>query len=265
MARTDTLGNFLTDIADAIREKNGTTDTIYAASFDEEIKNLPTGGGDEELATSYLSSIDDTLGQNTTKLPNGITSIGDYAFYGRSNLALTSLPNSITSIGDYAFDSCGNLALTSLPSNLLKIGQRAFSYCSNLAVTNLPDTLITLSDYAFQSCFKLKITSIPAGVIEIPSYCFRYCNSLTEITMHGNITVINNYAFQSCNTLAKIVFPNVTGVPTLSNVNAFNYTPIETGTGYIYVPDSLVDSFKSATNWSTYADQIKPLSELEEE
>ena len=264
MARTDTLGNFLTDIADAIREKNGTTDTIYAASFDEEIKNLPTGGGDEELATSYLSSIDDTLGQNTTKLPNGITSIGDYAFYGRSNLALTSLPNSITSIDDYAFDSCGNLALTSLPSNLLKIGQRAFGYCSNLALTSLPDTLTTLSYYAFQSCSKLNIKSIPAGVTEIPSYCFRNCSSLTEITMHGNVITIEQ-AFPNCSNLAKIVMPNVTSVPTLSTASAFSNTPIASGTGYIYVPDSLVDSFKSATNWSTYADQIKPLSELEEE
>ena len=50
---------------------------------------------------------------------------------------------------------------------------------------------------------------------------------------------------------------------TLANTNAFTNTPIESGTGYIYVLDELVDSYKSATNWSTYAEQIKPISELE--
>lgn len=46
MARTDNLTNYLTDVADAIREKKGTTDVIPANTFDEEIKNLPSGGGD---------------------------------------------------------------------------------------------------------------------------------------------------------------------------------------------------------------------------
>ena len=45
----------------------------------------------------------------------------------------------------------------------------------------------------------------------------------------------------------------------------FYNTAIENGTGYIYVPDSLVDSYKTATNWSTYASQIKPISELPQE
>ncbi len=56
--------------------------------------------------------------------------------------------------------------------------------------------------------------------------------------------------------------PNITAVPTLSNSNAFANTPIAQGTGYIYVPDNLVASFKTATNWSTYASQIKGVSEL---
>ena len=58
--------------------------------------------------------------------------------------------------------------------------------------------------------------------------------------------------------------PNITAVPKLRNINAFKNTPIEKGTGYIYVPDNLVDSFKIAENWSTYADQIKSINEMEE-
>ena len=48
MARTDTLGHFLTDVADAIREKKGSSDTIQASDFDTEITNLPSGGGGNE-------------------------------------------------------------------------------------------------------------------------------------------------------------------------------------------------------------------------
>lgn len=63
---------------------------------------------------------------------------------------------------------------------------------------------------------------------------------------------------------------------TLGNANAFSncyhilgtvnatYNPEGLKDGYIYVPDALVDSYKAATNWSTYASQIRPLSEYVE-
>ena len=49
----------------------------------------------------------------------------------------------------------------------------------------------------------------------------------------------------------------ITEVPTLANTNAFQGTPIESGTGYIYVPDSMVSSAQSESNWSVFATQIK--------
>ena len=61
--------------------------------------------------------------------------------------------------------------------------------------------------------------------------------------------------------LTTLSIPNVTSVPVGGN-NMFQGTPIDTGTGSIYVPDSLVENFKSATNWSSYADVIKPISEM---
>ena len=48
----------------------------------------------------------------------------------------------------------------------------------------------------------------------------------------------------------------------MSNINMLQSTPIANGTGYVYVPDDMVDTYKSATNWSTYASQIKGMSEL---
>ena len=80
----------------------------------------------------------------------------------------------------------------------------------------------------------------------------------------GNTPMINNYAFQNCSTLKTIIITS-TSVPSLSTKDVFTGTPIVDGTGYIYVLDELVESYKSSTNWSTYASQIKPLSELEVE
>ena len=62
----------------------------------------------------------------------------------------------------------------------------------------------------------------------------------------------------------RVIHQKSNTITTLSNVNAFQNTPIASGTGYIYVADNLVSTYKSATNWSAYASQIKGLSELEE-
>jgi hypothetical protein len=59
-----------------------------------------------------------------------------------------------------------------------------------------------------------------------------------------------------------LIIRNSTTLATLGSTNAFSNTPIASGTGYIYVPDDLVDRYKQATNWSTYASQIKGISEL---
>ena len=96
----------------------------------------------------------------------------------------------------------------------------------------------------------------------IPSYCFQYCDKLTELTLLGNITKIDAYAFQSCSKLTRLVLPNVTSVPVLSNKSAFFSTPFNKGYGGIYVPDELLDSFKSASNWSNFAGRIMALSTL---
>jgi hypothetical protein len=66
-------------------------------------------------------------------LPEGLTSIGNYAFYNCPNLELTSLPEGVTSIGNYAFYNCSNLELTSLPEGVTSIGNYAFYNCSKLA------------------------------------------------------------------------------------------------------------------------------------
>ena len=104
--------------------------------------------------------------------------------------------------------------------------------------------------------------NIPSSITRIVGSLFYGCSELTNISINGDVTSISSSAFYNCVKLTKVVFTNVTNIPTLSSTNVFTNTLIATGTGYIYFPDELVDTAKSSTNWSTYADQIKGLSEL---
>lgn len=71
-------------------------------------------------------------------------------------------------------------------------------------------------------------------------------------------------AFKYTN-LCSLVIEQDTSICRLLGTDAFSETPISNGTGFIYVPDSLVDAYKAETNWSTFADQIKPLSEYSQD
>lgn len=205
-----------------------------------------------------------------TKLPDALKSLGDLAFDGCSNLSLTSLPNGITSIKRRTFYSCSNLQLTELPDGVTTIGEEAFYSCGKLALTNLPSSLTSIGKGAFTSCATMTIEEIPAGVTELLEKAFYGCRGITKLIINGDLTSIHgsSYAgsFYSCTNLETIALPNVTSVPTMNSSYAFEGTKIQpmggNVTGYIYVPDALVDSFKSATNWSTYANQIKPISEM---
>jgi hypothetical protein len=77
------------------------------------------------------------------------------------------------------------------------------------------------------------------------------------VIFHAHLFSVAAYTFQSCSSLKYVLFGGATSVPTLSSTNAFQGTPIASGTGYIYVPDSLLTTWKAASNWSTYANQIK--------
>lgn len=238
----------------------------------------------EEIAKSLISIGEN--GEDITKLPSGLTSIKTEAFKSMSNLALTELPDSVTEIGNGAFYGCTSMILdklppniteinpsvfyncrklrvTKLPENLTSVGESAFYYCLDMAVTKLPKSLTYIYQNAFNSCGKLAIKEIPEGITKLENNIFRGCSGLTELTIKGNVTVFGQYSLYGCSNLQKLIIPNITKVPSLQSLNAFTNTPIRNGTGYIYVPDNLIEEIKVATNWNGLASQIKSISELE--
>lgn len=215
-----------------------------------------------------------------------VTSIGEYAFYNCAGLTKVDFPQAktietnafaycshlpevnfpqVTSLKGYAFFKCSNLTEVDFPL-LTSIGAYAFSGCSKLTHLNIP-LLESIDSNGFKDCDSLTEVSFPS-LRDIGNNAFRSCLGLSEVNLEMDLPqmgYIRALAFNNCAKLAKLILRNSKVVYTLSGTNAFTNTPIKkSGEGYIYVPDDLVDSYKTATNWSTFATQIKPLSELEE-
>lgn len=217
--------------------------------------------------------------------------IEESAFYGCSSMALTSLelPN-CTSIGNNAFYGCTSMTLTSLELPLCtSIGEGAFRGCSSMALTSLDLPQCTsISGYAFSGCPLLSeitlqnVTTVGVqafrgtGIskIKLPSVqrmaassnydgIFSFCKNLVLVDLGENCTSIGADSFgRFVGTSGK----NITLIcrasipPTLGGA-IINKNWVNATIGEIYVPDESVEAYKTATNWSAYANKILPLSQ----
>lgn len=96
-------------------------------------------------------------------------------------------------------------------------------------------------------------------VTAVGIYAFEGCSQITGLDF-ALVTRINAFAFYCCSKLVTLVL-RTDSVCTLSSTSAFTSTPIASGSGYIYVPAELLESYKAAANWSTYADQIRAIED----
>ncbi len=139
-------------------------------------------------------------------IPDGITSIADYAFAYCTELISITIPNRVTSIGDYAFDGCCNLTSITMPSDLESIGEAVFLGCSSLTSIIIPDNVKNIGVSAFSDCSNLISITIGKGVTIIGDDAFRNCSSLTSITIPDNVTSIGDRSFYTCTSLTSITF-----------------------------------------------------------
>ena len=286
MARINTLGNFLTDVADAIREKKGTTDTILASNFDTEIASIEGGGDINEYLSDTITSGNNSLGgwiNTIKKMRSPLTVKGTSAEYMFYNYKLNELPQLDTSnVTDmnHMFTLCTNLTI--IPqldtSNVTNMGSM-FRECYKLTtIPQLDTSNVTQMNYMFYECKVLTTVSFDTRNVNLMGYMFYNCHRLTTIDItHMNITQPYNIsAFASnCYSLTKLIIRNMPTIPSI-NTNSFNncyhftgttnatYNPQGLKDGRIYVPDDKVETLKVTTNWSVYADIIVPLSTLVE-
>lgn len=226
MAKNNNLGDYLTEIADAIREKKGTTEAINAQDFADEIASIE-GGGDTSIEDSIVTR------EVTSYTNERVTSIGNQAFMNAASLKSISFPNA-KSAGLSSFNACTSLTDVDLPL-LESVNTQTFYGCNALVRLNLPK-LKTASVQSVRNCAKLAIVDL------------------------GNATSISALSFDNCAALECFII-RTSSLCKLAATSALTNTKIASGTGYIYVPASLVDSYKNASNWSTYAGQIRAIEE----
>ncbi|MBQ6206234.1 MAG: leucine-rich repeat protein [Oscillospiraceae bacterium] len=141
--------------------------------------------------TDYYSSVDVPWSGYSFRritsviIQNGVTSIGNYAFFGCNDLTDVTIPDSITSIGDSAFDGCRRLTHITLPDNVTVIEWYAFYGCSGLTSITIPSSVTSIGGYAFYGCSSLKSVYIPISVIRMGKNVCAGCSSLTDIYYQG--------------------------------------------------------------------------------
>lgn len=201
-------------------------DGIYSAAFDAEI-----------LSHNFSN------GNGTLIFTQKLTTIGEYAFYGCSDLLSVTIPNSVINVGINAFSDCNNLASPvynvhvfaillptnysgaySIPDGIETIAGRAFKYCNNLTSVTIPNSVTSIGDEAFYGCSSLTSLSLPNSVTNIGKSAFAGCGSSPIYNAHifaympssfsGAYTIPDGIesiacnAFYDCNNLTSVTIPN---------------------------------------------------------
>ena len=200
----------------------------------------------------------------TVVIKDGVTSIGDCAFYCCYSMTSVTIPDSVTSIGESAFDSCLKLTTVDLPNSITSIGDFAFFSCGALKNVTIGSNITSIGDWAFAACMLLESIyvsennacyssdshgvlfnkekteliqapgayqgsySIPDTVTSIGDVAFYWCIALTDVTIPSRVTYIDNFTFAHCFALTKIFFhgsaPYI-GFDAFSDVTATAYYP----------------------------------------
>ncbi len=195
-------------------------------------------------------------------LPSSMTSIPYGMFQYCSSLSSIIIPNSVTDIKDSAFHDCASITLSSLPSGLTSIGQSAFCGCAGITSISCDGAITSLGSSAFIGDSKYAMTLVSAS---FPNMALTsnigsvfgassYACQLLEFCDIGSTTGIAANAFANCYALQTLVLRKSDAICTLANVSAFTNTPLRgyNGlTGTVYVPQALISTYQTATNWST--------------
>ena len=218
----------------------------------DRITNFPLLDETGQEIVNSLEEINNSMGDY-------IASNNPYYAYLEDRKIGTLVSTEITKVRYRALYKRESLISIDLPK-CTTVDECAFENCTSLENVNLPEcTTVDMS--AFSHCEKLQNVNIPKCTI-IESFTFEYCN-FKKIDLNV-VEKIGYGAFKNCKLLECVKLLNTETVCVLVDKRAFRETLIESGNGYIYVPDKLIEQYKTATNWSVFANQIKPLSEYVE-
>ena len=287
MAKNNNLTDFLTDTANAIRTKKGTTGKINPQDFSSEIASIQTGidtsdatataddillgktayakgekltgtietyaGEGGETVNKLAAIVDGTLTEITADDLAGATKIRDHAFYYFKSLTSITIPNSVKSIDSDAFSYCSSLRSVIIPNSVTIIKSNSFYHCESLTTVIIPNSVTSIGINAFRICKVLTTVTISNGVKSIGDYAFYYCTSLTNITIPSTVTSIGSGALEIGSSTNKATITMLPTTPPTIESSTFNASKLEK----IIVPAGTGATYKAATNWSNFADYIE--------
>jgi hypothetical protein len=201
-------------------------------------------------------------------IPEGVTYICGYAFFGCTHLTSVAIPDSVTTIGDYAFFGCTHLTSVAIGSGLTSISDYSFNSCASLTSVAIPDSVTTIGGYAFMYCTALTSVAIGSGLTSIGYYAFFGCSALASFTVDGGntyykaekgvlfsadgtifisypeakadasynipdtVTSIDDYAFHGCTHLISVAIPDsVTSIGSYAFQDCTTLTSVSIGSG----------------------------------
>ena len=207
-------------------------------------------------------------------LPNGVESIGSYAFSGYKKLTSITIPDSVTSIGASVFQNCSNLTeiyytgdvagwcemsrldaiLSSartlyidgeklegdlvIPDGVTSIRGHAFHNCHSLTSVTIPDSVTSIGDSAFRYCIGLTSITIPGSVTSICDNAFFDCGGLTSVTIPDGVTSIGDGVFSFCIELTSVTIPDsVTSIGDNAFYRCGRLTSVAIGNGVTSIGD----------------------------
>ncbi|MCC2231870.1 leucine-rich repeat protein [Lachnospiraceae bacterium CLA-AA-H215] len=150
---------------------------------------------------SYIDQIQEVV------VEDGVTLIGDYAFYGMTKLTKVEIADSVKTVGEYAFKNCTALNQVRLSASLKKLGQSAFYGCTALPAIEIPEGVYTVWGYTFKNCTNLTSVSLPSTLIKLDEAAFYGCSALESLVIPNNVSIIGVYCFKNCTNLKSVVLP----------------------------------------------------------
>jgi len=203
------------------------------------------------------------IGIATLTIPNSVRVIGERAFSDCTSLTSVTIPNSVTSIGIYALSGCTSLLSVTIP---ISISEGMFSYCTGLTSVIIGNSATSIGRYAFMGCTVLTSITFGNSVSSIGIGAFIFCSGLTSLTIPNSVISIGESAFNGCTGLTSLIIPNsvsigryafmdCTGLEEIINYattpqyvdNAFANLILDNVT--LYVPCGSVTSYKNADTW----------------
>jgi len=177
--------------------------------------NIPAtiviGGGASIPVTSIPDSTFSNRSLTAVTIGANVTSIGQSAFQGCSELTAVTIPNAVTTIGSSAFSSCSKLTAVTIPNTVTSISGEAFYNCSELTAVTIGASVTTIDVGAFMYCVKLTAVIIGASVTSIGQLAFGVCSALTAVIIPDAVTSIGEEAFSACSELTAVTIgANVT-------------------------------------------------------